>query len=149
MFPARTGLTLDPHNVRRAFRRTLKLAELSPHFTPHCLRHTFASLLLSHGKPIVYVKRQLGHASITLTVDTYGKWLPMADRGAVDVLDDPTSDPSGSKTVAKAVEDDLGGRTAPQRRRNDLARSRTYEMGRVGLEPTTRCLKGSCSNHLS
>ena len=25
-----------------------------------------------------YVQSQLGHASITLTVDTYGKWLPSA-----------------------------------------------------------------------
>jgi integrase len=44
-----------------------------------CLRRTFASLLIAAGKPIVYVLRQLGHASITLTVDTYGKWQPMAD----------------------------------------------------------------------
>ena len=35
-------------------------------------------------KPIAYVQAQLGHASITLTVDTYGKWLPSADRSAVD-----------------------------------------------------------------
>ena len=81
--------TLDPHNVRRAFRRVLKHAALPPHFIPHCLRHTFASLLIASGKPIVYVQRQLGqHALITLTVDTYGKWLPMADKNAVDSLDD-------------------------------------------------------------
>jgi integrase len=93
VFPAQTGELLDPHNVRRAVRRVLKLAKLPPHFTPHCLRHTFASLLIAAGKPIVYVQRQLGHASITLTVDTYGKWLPMADKGAVDSLDDPHLEP--------------------------------------------------------
>ncbi len=38
---------------------------------------------------------QLPHASITVTVDTYGKWLPMADTGAVDTLDDATTTPSG------------------------------------------------------
>ena len=43
------------------------------------------------------VKRQLGHASIELTVDTYGEWLPRGNKAAVDQLDD---NPSGSKVVA-------------------------------------------------
>jgi len=58
------------------------------HFTPHCLRHTYASLLLQQGESPAYVQRQLGHASIKLTVDTYGKWLPMGNRAAVNKLDD-------------------------------------------------------------
>src|SRR5262245_27382239 len=36
---------LDESKVRRVFGRTLKAAGLPPHFTPHSLRHTFASLL--------------------------------------------------------------------------------------------------------
>jgi len=51
-----------------------RVAKLPKHFSPHCLRHTFASLLLQAGESPQYVKEQLGHASITLTVDTYGKW---------------------------------------------------------------------------
>ena len=51
-------------------------------------------LLLQQGESIVYVQRQLGHASIQLTVDTYGKWLPMGNKAAVDRLDD---DYAGSK----------------------------------------------------
>jgi hypothetical protein len=47
------------------------------------------------------VQRQLGHASIKLTVDTYGKWLPMGNKAAVDRLDDATPEASGSKVVAK------------------------------------------------
>ena len=54
----------------------------------HDLRHTFASLLLQQGESIVYVKDQLGHASIQITVDTYGHLIPGANRGAVDRLDD-------------------------------------------------------------
>src|SRR5882724_3406952 len=42
------------------------------HFSPHRLRHTFASLLPQQGESPAYVQRQLGHASIQLTVDTYG-----------------------------------------------------------------------------
>jgi integrase len=60
------------------------------------MRHTFASLLLQQGESPAYVQRMLGHASIKLTVDTYGKWLPMGNRGAVDRLDDQ----NGSKMVA-------------------------------------------------
>ena len=44
-----------------------------------------------------------GHASIKLTVDTYGKWLPMGNKAAVDRLDDATPGASGSKVVAKLV----------------------------------------------
>jgi integrase len=38
--------------------------------SPHAMRHTFASLLLSEGRSIAYVSRQLGHknAQVTLTV---------------------------------------------------------------------------------
>src|SRR5437867_13097656 len=46
-----------------------------------------------------YVQRRLGHASIQLTVDTYGKWLPMGNKAAVNRLDDE----SGSKVVAKTA----------------------------------------------
>src|SRR5262245_4821188 len=54
----------------------------------HDLRHTFASLLLQQGESIVYVKEQLGHASIQITVDTYCHLIPGANRGTVDRLDD-------------------------------------------------------------
>ena len=46
------------------------------------------SLLLQQGESPAYVQRQLGHASIQLTVDTYGKWLPMGNKTAVNRLDD-------------------------------------------------------------
>ncbi|HEX9349191.1 MAG TPA: tyrosine-type recombinase/integrase [Gemmatimonadales bacterium] len=88
IFVTPRGTRLDPHNVRHACGRVLAKAKLPGHFTPHSLRHTYASILISEGKPIAYVQAQLGHASITLTVDTYGKWLPTADRGAVDSLHD-------------------------------------------------------------
>jgi hypothetical protein len=43
---------------------------------PHDLRHTYATLLLMDHYSPAYVQRQLGHASISITVDTYGHWLP-------------------------------------------------------------------------
>jgi integrase len=35
-----------------------------------------------------YVMRQLGHASIKITVDTYGHLVPSLDRRAVNQLDE-------------------------------------------------------------
>jgi hypothetical protein len=97
VFCSESGGLLDEVNVRRAFRRVLKTAGLPHHFWPHCLRHSYASLLLQQGEGPEYVKRQLGHASIELTVDTYGKWLPRGNKAAVDRLDDHED---GSKVVA-------------------------------------------------
>ena len=84
VFCSEAATPLQVANVRRAFARTLKRAALPEHFTPHSLRHTFASLLLQQGESPVYVQRQLGHASIKLTVDTYGRWLPMGNKAAVE-----------------------------------------------------------------
>ena len=41
------------------------------------------------GTPIAFVKEQLGHSTIRLTVDTFGHFLPSADRAAANSLDDP------------------------------------------------------------
>ena len=88
IFCSDAGPPLDHNNVAKTFKRVLKAAGLPLHFTPHGLRHTFASLLLSARVSPAYVQRQLGHASIKLTVDTYGRWLPMGNKAAIDGLDD-------------------------------------------------------------
>ena len=54
----------------------------------HDLRHTYASLLIQQGESLVYIKEQLGHHSIQVTVDTYGHLVPGGNKAAVDRLDD-------------------------------------------------------------
>jgi len=103
LFVTKAGTPLDPANVRRAMLRVLKAANLPQHFTPHCLRHTYASILLAEGVSPVYVQEQLGHATIELTVSTYGRWLKKKAPGAVDRLDPVASSETGSKVVAKAA----------------------------------------------
>jgi integrase len=103
LFATEVGTPFERHNLRKVFVRLLKRAGLPPSLSPHCLRHTFASLLLQQGESPVYVQRQLGHASIKLTVDTYGKWLPIAPlRGGVAGLDDESGSRSGSNRPASA-----------------------------------------------
>ena len=101
LFVTKAGTPLDPANVRRAMLRILKAAKLPEHFTPHCLRHTYASILLSEGISPVYVQEQLGHATIELTVSTYGRWLKKKAPGTLDRLDSMAEVASGSKVVAK------------------------------------------------
>lgn len=96
VFCGPTAQLLSRSEVDRTFKRALKAAGLPPHFSVHSLRHTVASLLLQQGESPVYVQRQLGHASIKLTVDLYGRWLPMGNKAAVDRLDGA----NGSKMVA-------------------------------------------------
>jgi integrase len=88
LFVSPEGEALHAENTRRAFRRALGKAKLPLHFSPHCMRHSFASLLLQQGESIAYVRRMLGHSSVRLTVDLYGRWLPAGNRAAVNRLDD-------------------------------------------------------------
>ena len=48
---------------------------------------TFASRLIANGENLKYISEQLGHASIAITVDTYGHLIPGGNRAAVDRLD--------------------------------------------------------------
>uniref|UniRef100_A0AAU2VAX5 Site-specific integrase n=1 Tax=Streptomyces sp. NBC_00003 TaxID=2903608 RepID=A0AAU2VAX5_9ACTN len=56
-------------------------------WTPHDLRHYFASTCLLNGLPLLSVSRWLGHSSIQETADTYGHLTADAIDTAVSVLD--------------------------------------------------------------
>lgn len=87
LFTTPTGERLDPSNLRKVFWGMLTKAKLR-RVRFHDLRHTFASLLIAQGESLAYVKDQLGHSSIKITVDTYGHLVPGGNRQAVDRLDD-------------------------------------------------------------
>jgi integrase len=53
----------------------------------HDIRHSYATIRISAGHNIADVSRQLGHASIKITVDTYYHWLPSQHIGEVSELD--------------------------------------------------------------
>jgi integrase len=53
----------------------------------HDLRHTYASLMLQQGESVTYVKEQMGHHSIQVTVDLSGHLIPGANRAAANRLE--------------------------------------------------------------
>ncbi len=55
----------------------LKRCEV-PYRPLQCLRHTFASLLVSNDYNLLYVSLELGHSSVKVTQDHYAKYLPDA-----------------------------------------------------------------------
>lgn len=53
----------------------------------HDLRHTYASIMISTGCNLVYLRDQLGYSSIKVTADTYGHLLKGNAEKPVDALD--------------------------------------------------------------
>ncbi len=77
----------DPDNLyHRYFQPVLTKAGLRK-IRLHDLRHTFGSLLIQSGASLGYVKEQMGHRSIQVTVDTCGQLIPGADVSFVDRVD--------------------------------------------------------------
>ena len=75
VFTNRHGNPLEVNNLRnRVWYPTLKKAGLRKR-TMYQTRHTFASLMLSHGEDPLWVARMLGHASLDMIFKHYGKFI--------------------------------------------------------------------------
>lgn len=73
--------------MRRHFRPTLLRAEIPTALRLYDLRHSCATLLLAANEHPKVVSERLGHASITLTLDTYSHVLPSMQQAASDKLE--------------------------------------------------------------
>lgn len=51
----------------------------------HSLRHTYASLMIADGTPLVVVSRRLGHAQVSTTANIYAHVIASADEKAAQV----------------------------------------------------------------
>ena len=87
VFTSSVGTPLIQRNTGR------KLAELAskcniPHVNPHALRHTFATRLLEKGVHPKVVQELLGHADITLTLNTYSHVMPDIKQAAARAINE-------------------------------------------------------------
>jgi integrase len=88
VFTTEVGTLINPTNLRkRSFAPLLKRAGL-PHIRFHNLRHTCATLLLSRNVHPKYVQELLGHATITVTLDTYSHLMPGTGTHTAKAMED-------------------------------------------------------------
>jgi integrase len=84
VFLSPLGEPLSGYQIGRMFRgHVTELPDLPP-ITTHGLRHTHATILLSHGVPAATVAQRLGH-SVDMCTRVYAHRLTSADEAAAAV----------------------------------------------------------------
>ncbi len=68
-------MALDPESVSRYWRQAVNKATLPP-IRLHGLRHSHATLALQAGVHPKVVSERLGHATVSITLDTYSHAIP-------------------------------------------------------------------------
>jgi integrase len=87
LFLTASGGVLRRQTVRDEFTRIMKRCGLDKTgLTVHGMRHTFTTLHVEAGADPKWLQAQLGHASISLTLDLYAKHAQLTAPGAADAL---------------------------------------------------------------
>ncbi len=138
VFLSPMGFRWDERNLEKPWYQVLKASGIR-RVRLHDLRHTFASQLIEQGAHPKYIQEQLGHASITMTMDTYGHLFPNRNRGLVDGLDTGDSDGPNATPAQPTETADLPAFRLPSLTPHD------YDIKLVrpaGIEPATLSLEG-------
>jgi integrase len=85
IFTREDGEALHPEVVSRFFRQAVKKT-LLPTIRLHDLRHTHATLALKAGIHPKVVSERLGHATVSITLDTYSHAIPALQEEAAAVI---------------------------------------------------------------
>jgi len=85
VFTLENGAALDPESVSRYWRQAVKKAML-PTIRLHDLRHTHATLALQAGVHPKVVSERLGHATVSITLDTYSHAIPAMQEEAAALI---------------------------------------------------------------
>jgi integrase len=92
VFTLETGAYIASRHADRALYSAMsragipRLGERGGRRTFHSFRNTFARLALEGNAPIDWVRRQLGHSTIALTVEVYGEWSRSAQKAEAKKL---------------------------------------------------------------
>lgn len=86
IFTNEVGRPMFPTSITQWMGKFIKRTGLPPACV-HSLRHTYASLLIADGTPLVVVSNNLGHAQVSTTNDIYSHVIASAEAQAAQVLD--------------------------------------------------------------
>ena len=88
VFPNRSGsFLLDVYFRNKVFFPAVaKAIGAGRHLSPHCLRHTWASLHMARGTPLKWIQAQGGWTTAKLLLDTYGHYMPSENKSYADAL---------------------------------------------------------------
>ena len=84
VFTSDEGAPIHPDALSKWFRVFTKKNGF-PGVHVHSLRHTYASLMIADGTPLVVVSRRLGHAQVSTTSNIYAHVIASADEKAAQV----------------------------------------------------------------
>lgn len=87
IFPNTVGRPMEHSRLLKEYKEILGMAGL-PIIRFHDLRHTAATLMLQAGIHPKIVQETLGHADISLTMNTYSHALPTLQREAAEKMDE-------------------------------------------------------------
>jgi integrase len=88
VFASQRETTMSATNLTaRSFKPLLERAGLPRCVRLHDLRHTCATILLKAGQHPKFVQELLGHANISITLDTYSHVLPGMGDGVAEAMD--------------------------------------------------------------
>jgi integrase len=129
LFTNSAGGPVDYSNFSKKWRKVQEDLGIRPPRSPHNTRHTFATLMISRGENIAFVSKILGHSSIKVTVDTYFKWIPKANRIAVEALDFTGQLPvqNGNEAAMEEKQQNKGKRKS-LKRKSEPWRNRTSNL---------------------
>ena len=80
---AQMGTIIWPHGLSRSCERLIAKAGM-PKISVHSQRHTHVTLLLLNGSNVKAVSERVGHASIGITLGTYGHVMQEQRREVAD-----------------------------------------------------------------
>jgi len=82
IFCTASGKPMSYQNLIRIWNHICEISGVQK--TMHTFRHTFATVALSKGIPILEVSRCLGHADASTTLDMYGHAIPSYNEKLLD-----------------------------------------------------------------
>jgi integrase len=100
VFATGIGTPIEPGNLRRSWLAITARAGVAG-LRIHDMRHASASYMLRAGVHPKVVSERLGHASVSITLDTYSHILPGLQAAAAEALDSVLAEPKAVAGLAK------------------------------------------------